>query len=533
MTVKSDCAISQTTSTQKPLQPIQNKYHQIFREQEALGNLRGYSPEQRIQANARYAEELKREVSQRLLYSSFFVHGDQQDDARFKDIFKRVFAHARGGVPWKEKASKVLAHKFRGYSDIRSVYEVELSEPIRYSGNGDYGSGGYTVTHTTDIGPSPEFIQELESLIKECYGLKEEFLSILQANRLKLGDTLKLDHRDVSFAKYLEKPQHPTLQEIESNNAIPREQRQPLPRPQIKFFPKYYLLQALSTIYPKCTDKLNEIFTLLLEIKWLEHDSNQIKVYLGQGKNIPKGLGYSDIKGFIDVQGTVYAVKKTLGDGACGLHALLGEPVYGEYRYSGPQNVREVFVEHLEEKITNQDIRLLLKNILKAHISATEDPSSRMIFEGEEGLALRQGYEWARNQYDSHFLRLKQDEAFFWKDQLDFPPIREKLLEEARNSSRYRHKSDRQILEMFRETPSLISILIDADRASFLQRLEPCYRGHIFRIIYEKQDLSQYREYAEDLFVLNYMYPRYIQVIKDPSFLSKFRRKTSSLRWRI
>ena len=211
-----------------------------------------------------------------------------------------------------------------------------------------------------------------------------------------------------------------------------------MPRPQIKFFPKYYLFKALSAFYPKCTDKLNEIFTLLLEIKWLEHDNNQIKVYLGQGKNIPKGLGYGEIKGFIDVRGEVYAVKKTLGDGACGLHALLGDPIYGEYRYSGPQNVREVFVERLEEKITNQDIRLLLKNILKAHISATEDPSSRMIFEGEEGIALKQGYEWARNQYDSYSLRLKQDEAFFWTDQLDFPPIREKLLEEARNSSIFR-----------------------------------------------------------------------------------------------
>lgn len=520
MTAKStDSVLSRNPSIQKPLQPVRSKYHQIFREQEALGPFRGYSPEQRIQANARYAEELKREVAQRFSYSSFFVRGDQKDGARFKDIFKRFFASARGGVPWKEKASKVLADKFRGYSDICSVYEVELSEPIRYSGSGDYGSGGYTVTHTTDIGPSPEFIQELESLIKGCYGLKEEFLSILQANRLKLGDTVKLDHRDVSFATYLDKPQYPNLQEIEANNAIPREQRQPLPRPQMKFFLKHYLLQALSTIYPKCTDKLNEIFTLLLEIKWLEHDNNQIKVYLGQGKNIPKGIGYGDIKGFIDIQGSIYAVKKTLGDGACGLHALLGDPIYGEYRYSGPQNVREVFVERLEEKITNQDIRLLLKNILKAHISATEDPSSRMIFEGDQGLALRQEYEWARNQYESYLLRLKQDEAFFWKDQLDFPPIRSKLLEEARNSSRYRHKSDWQILEMLRETPSLISTLIDADRVSFLQRLEPCYRGYIFRIIYEKQDLSQYREAAEDLFVLNHVYPQYIQVVKDSAFL--------------
>ena len=340
------------------------------------------------------------------------MRGDQQDDARFKDIFKRFFASARGGDPWVERASKVLSDKFGGYSDVCYEYEVETGSTTYY--HGAYGESSETLVHIEKHrGPTPSFIQELESLIKECYGLKETFLSILQANRLKLGDTLKLDHRDVSFATYLEKPQYPTLQEIGANNAIPRGQRQPLPRPQMKFFPKYYLLQALSAFYPKCTDKLNEIFTLLLEIKWLEHDSNQIKVYLGQGKNIPKGLGYSDIKGFIDIHGSIYAVKKTLGDGACGLHALLGEPVYGEYRYSGPQNVREVFVERLEEKITNQDIRLLLKNILKAHLSATEDPSSRMIFEGEVGLALRQGYEWARNQYDSHFLRLKQEEAFF------------------------------------------------------------------------------------------------------------------------
>ena len=72
MTIKSDYSSSHGPPIQKLFQPAQSKYYQIFRDQEALGNVRGYRPEQRIQANARYAEELKREVSHSFSYSSFF-----------------------------------------------------------------------------------------------------------------------------------------------------------------------------------------------------------------------------------------------------------------------------------------------------------------------------------------------------------------------------------------------------------------------------------------------------------------------------
>ena len=112
--------------------------------------------------------------------------------------------------------------------------------------------------------------------------------------------------------------------------------------------------------------------------------------------------GFSDV--CFTYEEELYAIKETCGDGACALHALLGEPIDGECRYSGEEDVREVFARKLEDNINHRRIRHHLRDILKGHLTAMEDGSSKLLFEGPTGSTFKTGYRQAEAQFNQTLL---------------------------------------------------------------------------------------------------------------------------------
>lgn len=194
--------------------------------------------------------------------------GVQGNDARFQEIFKTCFSHfgrsritpfyrAAGEDMVVHEAAHSLVKSFGGFSDVCYEYEKELHEPIYYSGSGEYGSGGQTITHTTHRCPNTDFIEELKVLLEQKQGMQKELLALLKTEGKKVAPFAKPEERGC------------LLQEIPEGWA----------KTIVSSIPAF---KMFSWIFPKCADFFKEIYSRLLEIAWLEKDIHDLEVYLGE-----------------------------------------------------------------------------------------------------------------------------------------------------------------------------------------------------------------------------------------------------------
>ncbi|MGD0664155.1 MAG: hypothetical protein ABSA17_00300 [Rhabdochlamydiaceae bacterium] len=130
--------------------------------------------------------------------------------------------------------------------------------------------------------------------------------------------------------------------------------------------------------------------------------------------------------------GQNYYIAHTLGDGACGAHAILGEKVSGTYQREG---VREYYRQELERKLIDPSFREKFNSCLIGLLKDDSTINARAIFGKIEGLVKDLKVEI--NEIKSNQTRLKAEQSTLFDEALDDAncrPIIDHVLGENKNS---------------------------------------------------------------------------------------------------
>jgi hypothetical protein len=462
-----------------------NKYKLIFEQQERLGSW-GYTPQDRIKAQGQHLKELQESLSANLKHSHFFTFGTQKNDRHFRDLYAQFFAQIHGNDALVDGASKDLVRKSGRYVDL---HFGGLEDRLNY--------------------PSKELLEELLSLAHEKQGLQQALLDLLKKNYRKLKPNLKLHDWETT---------HANGRNVDAN-----------------YFLTYLLQKGMLGLKPSFHQNLRDICIKILEIAWLENDIDQLKLFIldpmspmktpspsknSSPLNIKKLSSYqSETPQGFEFSGKYYEIKTTVGDGACALHALLGQEVFGEFEFFGPgediqQEVKPLFLEKIRDF---EDNSFLLK-ILKGHLHAQNDPSSNLLFSNQQGTLLKHEYHEIKANFQPILEELSLREAQLWTDQLILSQFKEKILQEAIESIQNTGKLDPQIIDEIRSEPVLILNAINANRDAFSQGLSAKKKQQLAQIKADYQKALDDREKAEKDYLLQKVYPHYEAIFQTPEF---------------
>ena len=467
-----------------------NKYKQIFAEQERLGQ-RGCSPNTRIKDNSRQIKLLRGNLSNEIYKSCFFTYGTQKNDPHFKELFQDFTEELKGSNPIINKAASELGRKFPNYKDVSRLHEkVTVDE--------------YSIDRDITQSPTIELLAELQELFDQRQGLQQDLLLLLKKNHKKLVPELKLHDWETT---------HAHGGNVDTN-----------------YFLIYLLKKTLLNLRPSFYQQQKEICTKLLEIAWLEKDMDQVKLYLSDNNSPMKSPNASPIKikdplqqhiwkEVFKLEDVPYEICETKADGACGLHALLGTFSDGEWQYVGT-DVKQVFLNKLEEPEHETLIREILPKIIRGHLHATDDDSSNMLFGHAVGQGIKTAYVEIEAAYRERLERLNTQKANEWITLFNRGSFQAKLLEEARGlgNEQYEGKSDREILETLRQNPLKMLSLISANTAPFLLECSHDKSSTINRLSEEYDRLQEERFIAENDFIIREIYPLYAYVLQHPAF---------------
>ena len=182
-----------------------------------------------------------------------------------------------------------------------------------------------------------------------------------------------------------------------------------------------------------------------------------------------------------DYEGKRYTIQSTCGDGACALHALLGQKVNGSYRCDNP---RQRFTQELRKKIKEDSkIRTTFKEVMVDHLFQSgkgTDRSSSMLFRGNStGEKLKGQWQDLNDTYNPHIEYSQSVEAALWLSALEndtygflstqMEAAAAHNIDAYEEESPYYGKSKEEIIEALRKTPHLILNLVNSsDIANFL-----------------------------------------------------------------
>jgi hypothetical protein len=171
-----------------------------------------------------------------------------------------------------------------------------------------------------------------------------------------------------------------------------------------------------------------------------------------------------------EYEGRRYTVKGTCGDGACALHALLGEEIDGEYLFQGAgihsgSFARRTFTDRLEKKLAESDevVEAKFIAVIKSSLANAErDDSAKMLCAGGSFLK-----EWQsiQSSHKKDLDQVKQEEATIWlslaqlKDSSVLTQIVNKVKDAAkqgRPDANLNGKKRAQILKVLHVNPKLI-----------------------------------------------------------------------------
>ena len=182
--VSTTASRSSSFSSLASVLPPNPKYKQLF------ADINGWlpHPRNRIEVNQSVINEKKEQIKQKLNSSRFFESGKQQEDDHFHEIFIDLFRDLRGSNKLAIDAAYSLADRFRGYKDVSRSVEHTMD------------CGDFDDIKTTLYSPTEGVIAELEKILEEEYGLKDQLLGALDQNGKKIHDFEKLEDRDLFLA---------------------------------------------------------------------------------------------------------------------------------------------------------------------------------------------------------------------------------------------------------------------------------------------------------------------------------------------
>jgi len=430
--------------------------------------------DERMRRIYQYYQQVRTEIPRKIHQYYFFIPGKQYYNEHFQRVFKECFIDMRGKEALVEDASRDLIRKFEHIPDICQRSEIELHQYY------DEDTGATPTFVNRKIHPAVE--QRLRLILDSTKGLQQELLELLLQEGKRLHP--KLSAKDVL---------NPSLK---TNDPL-------------DVFATATTDFLFSCLFSNCSQVFKTLLSQLLQLMWLEEQIGFIE--------IPMIAQTIDTDSF-EFNGVDYLLKKTNDDGACALHALLGSPIDGEYRYTGADNVRSVFVERLKEQVAaSPRIRTRVTNILISHLN-TLDRSSAMLFDTPEGEALRSCY-LLLQAHTNEFLRTNKDEeCLIWQEQIEKPHIERELLSAAKTNSRYENNSKAEILKQLQEHPGLILSLVDESPGDFLRLLESPVYWKIVNLRSQRQNCMGDLDIGKKVFAMRQLYPHYLEVIQRPEY---------------
>lgn len=226
------------------------------------------------------------------------------------------------------------------------------------------------------------------------------------------------------------------------------------------------------------------------------------------------------------VDGVIHLPKNTVGDGACSLHALLGEEVNGAYRYLAG-NPKQHFCQTLgsvldlpsqaaEEK--NQRILEIYVTNLSSLLDASQsdgDPSAALIFKANP--AIVQAVANWRQEEESiayHIKELRMREVQLWATLFEVA-----LPERLDQHPSLKGKSPQAIRDYFRDEPQKGMNIIGEEKALFDKFLTDHPQADIQAVRQEIQRCNQTRsQKRRDLLVSPLVRENYFRALLEESY---------------
>lgn len=324
----------------------------------ALGRIRS-----RISVDAQeqgwMEHDLKRNEIER---SSFFHPGYQKNDGRFLQIFSQVFGEARGEEGLVDKTVKDLIERLKKYSLYDDVYTEESYTQSR----GEYDDLTFVCRYPTKV-----IKEDLKAILRKNLGFQWELLRLLRKTNRKIPEGLKLT--DGNWYWYSKRADYGES-----------------PQDYMHFALSWLTLGAIDFTSTVFSEKLKTIYSQLLAIEWFKEDQKRLWEYLGQNLQIERCVSIPQET--FEFNGITYSQLYTRGDGACALHALIGENTQGVFQYQSStkavdeQGVRSYFAKALTtamKRTYNPSLQQALVETLKSHLDAAltgENPSSNRLF---------------------------------------------------------------------------------------------------------------------------------------------------------
>lgn len=228
-----------------------------------------------------------------------------------------------------------------------------------------------------------------------------------------------------------------------------------------------------------------------------------------------------------------YVIEPTRGQGACLLHALLGECVEGLYRFPGDNKSSSVraktyYLNTLKTQLKNSSkIRELFGEVIKPYLDESikdksSDPCALMLFAGHSI-----SKEWAdlKQKFSSTCLTIRDQEAKAWLPliQVEKSPLLDQIMVAVRACKNpkepFFQKRPEETLSLLVENPTHILKFINQSPDDFISLLSSGDRSKILPLREALKNTNEAQTVLEAKFILGEdILGRYAKVVQNPAF---------------
>ncbi|WP_194847475.1 tetratricopeptide repeat protein [Candidatus Neptunochlamydia vexilliferae] len=227
-----------------------------------------------------------------------------------------------------------------------------------------------------------------------------------------------------------------------------------------------------------------------------------------------------------------YRIFPTKGEGACALHALLGEELDGMYRFPGEvhsssKQAKDEFIHRLKEnifKLNDRQTKKLFYILFSAHLTSS-DPSSKMLFmDNQAGKVIHAKFEALKSQFEEEIAKTNRQEAEFWKEEITTnKKILDRLSSEVSDiqdiSSPYYGKNKAQLLEIFKRKPLALLSRINEEVNFHLSKLGNSARQKIESCRSKrKEQLQKLNSKKEESILSESAITHYLTTVQRPQY---------------
>ena len=297
----------------------------------------------------------------------------------------------------------------------------------------------------------------------------------------------------------------------------------------LKIRPPHPVTKILKNSHAR--DSLRNIFADLIALEWLQQDKTRLRRFIAN-KNLPESA-LSELplfKTHFDFWGSHYILKNTLVDGACALHALLGEEINGEVRFPGNRDsasarARRHFTDSLTESLnTRPEMRNYTLQVLNTYLNKGNASAEILASSVSEGRHIKRGWVALQKKHNSHTNTLKEQALALWLPFIQAPrsSVLEKMVDKVEAVERQNdvRRSRQEIsADILSHPMNAIENLIATaphDFLSLLPRGEGVAAMQNFREISES--FAKKAEEEEKFILSEHVYGHYVKKLNDPNF---------------